>query len=61
MIAGDGDAVSLSFQLDLPAGHNYGPNTTLTLPLPDVFANIAFPNGVQFGDLGTLSINEHQH
>ncbi|KYG29573.1 Cna B-type domain-containing protein [Alkalihalobacillus trypoxylicola] len=57
--AEDGDDVSLRFQLDLPAGHYYGPGTTLVLPLPDVFQNVTFPNGIDFGELGTLSMNEN--
>ncbi|MEK5230643.1 collagen binding domain-containing protein [Lysinibacillus sp. FSL K6-0232] len=51
----NGDVATFHIDLELAAGHNYGPGTTLTYTLPSIFQNITFPAGTQFGELGEIS------
>ncbi|SIT73877.1 LPXTG-motif cell wall anchor domain-containing protein [Edaphobacillus lindanitolerans] len=53
----NGDNVRLEFKLELGAGHNYGPGTTLTYKLPEVFRGATFSEGNKFGELGTMSMD----
>ncbi|SKB27221.1 LPXTG-motif cell wall anchor domain-containing protein [Lysinibacillus sp. AC-3] len=51
----NGQSAEFKFHLELEAGHNYGPGTTLTYTLPDIFENITFPKGTAYGEVGTIS------
>ena len=51
----NGQSAEFKFHLELAAGHNYGPGTTLTYTLPAIFENITFPNGTAYGEVGTIS------
>ncbi|MEY9974903.1 LPXTG-motif cell wall-anchored protein, partial [Lysinibacillus sp. RC46] len=51
----NGQSAEFKFHLELAAGHKYGPGTTLTYTLPDIFEDITFPNGTAYGEVGTIS------
>ncbi|WP_283175719.1 collagen binding domain-containing protein [Lysinibacillus sp. Bpr_S20] len=51
----NGQSAEFKFHLELAAGHNYGPGTTLTYTLPAIFEDITFPNGTAYGEVGTIS------
>jgi len=53
----NGQSAEFKFHLELAAGHNYGPGTTLTYTLPAIFEGISFPNGTNYGEVGTISKN----
>ncbi|WP_433595821.1 collagen binding domain-containing protein [Lysinibacillus xylanilyticus] len=53
----NGQSAEFKFHLELAAGHNYGPGTTLTYTLPAIFEDITFPNGTAYGEVGTISKN----
>ncbi len=53
----NGQSAEFKFHLELAAGHNYGPGTTLTYTLPAIFENITFPKGTAYGEVGTISKN----
>ncbi|MGE7695802.1 collagen binding domain-containing protein [Lysinibacillus sp. NPDC094177] len=53
----NGQSAEFKFYLELAAGHNYGPGTTLTYTLPAIFEDITFPNGTAYGEVGTISKN----
>ncbi|GEN81921.1 hypothetical protein SLU01_02330 [Sporosarcina luteola] len=51
----NGQTAEFRFNLELEAGHYYGPGSTMTYTLPDIFTDIKFPEGTQFGDLGEIT------
>ncbi|PIC66447.1 hypothetical protein CSV78_12320 [Sporosarcina sp. P16a] len=51
----NGDNATLKFNLELAAGHTYGPGSTLKYTLPEVFNGITFPEGTNFGELGVIT------
>lgn len=53
----NGQTAEFKFNLELAAGHSYGPGTTLSYTLPDIFSNITFPQGTKFGSLGDITKN----
>lgn len=53
----NGQTAQFKFNLELAAGHSYGPGTTMTYTLPNIFTNITFPQGTEFGDLGEITKN----
>ncbi|ARF17606.1 LPXTG cell wall anchor domain-containing protein [Sporosarcina ureae] len=51
----NGDNATLQFNLELAAGHTYGPGSTLKYTLPEVFKGITFSLGTNFGGLGEIT------
>ncbi|WP_158333651.1 collagen binding domain-containing protein [Bacillus sp. OxB-1] len=55
----NGQKAEFKFNLELAAGHNYGPGSTLTYTLPGIFTDITFPQGTTFGDLGEIEKSDN--